>query len=212
MSASTVPVVQRVAEALLPTDHGEFRCLAFEVDGVHHLALMAGDVAFREDVLVRVHSECLTGDVLRSRRCDCGAQLDEAMRTISAERVGVVLYLRGHEGRGIGIGPKLRAYRLQEQGRDTVDANLELGFPVDARDYAAAAAVLADLGVLSVRLLTNNPAKCAGLAAHGVRITTRIPLAAAPTPENLRYLRTKQLRLGHALEGLDACSEQVVTA
>jgi 3,4-dihydroxy 2-butanone 4-phosphate synthase / GTP cyclohydrolase II len=195
--------VRRVGEALLPTDHGEFRCLAFKSGGLHHLALVIGRVASQEDVLVRVHSECLTGDVFRSRRCDCGAQLDDAMRRIAGEGSGAVNYLRGHEGRGIGIGPKLRAYRLQELGRDTVDANLELGFPVDDREYGAAAGILADLEVSSVRLLTNNPAKCAGLAANGVQIVARESLPTAPTPENLRYLRTKRARLDHMLDDLD---------
>ena len=203
--------VSRVGEALLPTEHGQFRCLAYEAGGVHHLALVAGTVAQRDGVLVRVHSECLTGDILRSRRCDCGAQLDEAMRRVSAAGTGVVVYLRGQEGRGIGIGPKLQAYRLQELGWDTVDANLELGLPVDGRDYAAAAGILADLGVSSVEVLTNNPAKCAGLAAHGVRITGRVPLPPTPTPENLRYLRTKRARLGHLLDVLDDAADLVVT-
>jgi 3,4-dihydroxy 2-butanone 4-phosphate synthase/GTP cyclohydrolase II len=205
------PGVRRVGEALLPTDHGRFHCLAFEAGAVHHLALVAGTVAQREGVLVRVHSECLTGDILRSRRCDCGAQLDEAMRRVGAEGTGVVIYLRGHEGQGIGIGPKLQAYRLQELGFDTVDANLELGLPVDGRDYAAAAGILADLGVSSVRVLTNNPAKCMGLAGHGVRIAGRLPLPPAPTPENLRYLRTKRARLGHLLDGLDNTVDVAVT-
>jgi 3,4-dihydroxy 2-butanone 4-phosphate synthase/GTP cyclohydrolase II len=197
------PALHRLGEARLPTAHGTFRCLAFEYEGVHHLALVAGDVAAGDGVLVRVHSECLTGDIFGSRRCDCGAQLDEAMRRIAAEGRGVLVYLRGHEGRGIGIGPKLQAYQLQELGYDTVDANLELGLPVDARDYTAAASILADLGVTSVRMLTNNPAKCAGLTAHGLAIVSRLPLKAAPNPENLGYLRTKRARLGHLLEGVD---------
>jgi 3,4-dihydroxy 2-butanone 4-phosphate synthase/GTP cyclohydrolase II len=204
------PRVRRVGEAFLPTDHGEFRCLAFESGGVHHLALVIGTVAFQEHVLVRVHSECLTGDVFGSRRCDCGTQLDDAMGRIRDEGRGVVIYLRGHEGRGIGIGPKLQAYRLQELGRDTVDANLELGFPVDGRDYAAAAGILADLGVASVRVLTNNPAKCAGLVANGVQVVARESLSAAPTPENLRYLRTKRARLGHVFDGVDGLEEPAV--
>ncbi len=188
--------VRRAGEALLPTDHGPFLGVAFEAGDVEHLALVAGDVAFRRDVLVRIHSECLTGDVFGSRRCDCGAQLDDALRAISAEGTGVVVYLRGHEGRGIGLGPKMRAYRLQELGRDTVEANLELGFPVDARDYAAAARILADLGVLSVRVLTNNPAKSAGLVANGMPVAAQVPLSPKPTEENLRYLRTKRAPVG----------------
>jgi 3,4-dihydroxy 2-butanone 4-phosphate synthase/GTP cyclohydrolase II len=204
------PRVRRVGEALLPTDHGEFRCLAFESDGVHHLALVMGTVALQEQVLVRVHSECLTGDIFGSRRCDCGRQLDDAMRRIADEGRGAVIYLRGHEGRGIGIGPKLQAYRLQELGRDTVDANLELGFPVDIREYGAAAAILAELDVWSVRLLTNNPAKCAGLVGYGVQIAGREPLVTAPTPENLRYLRTKRARLNHRLDGLEGLDDAAV--
>ena len=196
-------LLRRVGEARLPTHHGEFRCLAFEYGGLDHLALVAGDVVWGEGVLVRVHSECLTGDLFGSRRCDCGAQLDESMRRIATEGRGVVVYLRGHEGRGIGIGPKLQAYRLQELGFDTVDANLELGFPVDCRDFAGAAWILADLGVSSVRMLTNNPAKCDGLAAQGTVILNRVPLTATPNPHNLEYLRTKQARLGHILDGLD---------
>jgi 3,4-dihydroxy 2-butanone 4-phosphate synthase/GTP cyclohydrolase II len=201
-----------VGEALVPTAHGDFFCVAFESGGVQHLALVAGEVDAREGVLVRVHSECLTGDVFGSRRCDCGGQLDAAMHRISVEGRGVVVYLRGHEGRGMGLGPKLQAYQLQELGFDTVDANLELGYPVDSRDYEAAALILADLGVASVRLLSNNPAKCTGLAAHGVRIAAREPLSMPPTRENLRYLRTKQSRLGHLLDGLDeSCDAAVMT-
>ena len=196
-------LLRRVGEARLPTRHGEFQCLAFEGDGFDHLALVAGDVMWGEGVLVRVHSECLTGDLFGSQRCDCGAQLDEAMRRIANEGRGVIVYLRGHEGRGIGIGPKLQAYHLQELGYDTVDANLELGFPVDCRDFAAAAWILADLGVSSARMLTNNPAKCDGLAANGTVILNRVPLAAKPNRHNLEYLRTKQARLGHLLDGLD---------
>jgi len=207
---TTSTTVRRVGEALVPTDHGDFLCVAFESGGVQHLALVAGDVGAQGGVLVRVHSECLTGDVFGSRRCDCGGQLDAAMHRISVDGRGVVVYLRGHEGRGMGLGPKLQAYQLQELGFDTVDANLELGFPVDSRDYEAAALILADLGVASVRVLSNNPAKCTGLAAHGVRIVAREPLSMTPTRENLRYLRTKQSRLGHLLEGLDESCDAVV--
>jgi len=192
--------LRRIGEANLPTHHGNFRCLAFDCNGLEHLALVAGDVIWGEGVLVRVHSECLTGDLFGSRRCDCGAQLDEAMRRIAGAGRGVVIYLRGHEGRGIGIGPKLQAYRLQELGLDTVDANLELGLPVDCRDFAVAAWILADLGVSSVRMLTNNPAKCEGLAANGTSILSRVGLTAEPNPHNLEYLRTKQSRLGHLIE------------
>jgi 3,4-dihydroxy 2-butanone 4-phosphate synthase/GTP cyclohydrolase II len=168
------------------------------MSGTHHLALVTGIVA-AADILVRVHSECLTGDVFGSQRCDCGEQLDEAMRRIGLEGRGVLVYLRGHEGRGIGIANKLAAYRLQEQGRDTVDANLELGLPVDSRTYDIAASILADLGVRSIRLLTNNPAKCTGLAGAGVRISARLPLTVLPNPENLPYLESKRRRLGHLL-------------
>jgi 3,4-dihydroxy 2-butanone 4-phosphate synthase/GTP cyclohydrolase II len=195
--------LRRVGDARLPTHHGEFRCLAFECGGLDHLALVAGDVVWGEGVLVRVHSECLTGDLFGSRRCDCGAQLDEAMRRIANEGRGVIVYLRGHEGRGIGIGPKLQAYHLQDLGFDTVDANVELGLPVDCRDFAVASWILADLGVSSVRMLTNNPAKCAGLVANGTQILNRVPLTVKPNPENLAYMRTKQERLGHILDGLE---------
>ncbi len=172
------PVVHRVADARLPTELGAFRCLAFrsdaDVDGVTHLALVCGDVAAGgEPVVVRVHSECLTGDVFGSRRCDCGPQLHEAMRRITAAGRGVVVYLCGHEGRGIGIGHKLQAYELQDQGFDTVDANVELGLPVDDRDYVAGAAILHELGADRIRLLTNNPAKTAALTAHGIEVVAR---------------------------------------
>jgi 3,4-dihydroxy 2-butanone 4-phosphate synthase/GTP cyclohydrolase II len=195
--------LRRLGEARLPTHHGEFRCLAYESGGFEHLALVTGDVVWGEGVLTRVHSECLTGDLFGSRRCDCGAQLDEAMRRIATEGRGVIVYLRGHEGRGIGIGPKLQAYQLQELGFDTVDANVELGYPVDCRDFAAAAWILADIGVSSVRLLTNNPAKVDGLAANGTSVLSRVPLPAEPNPHNFAYLRTKQARLGHLVDGLD---------
>jgi 3,4-dihydroxy 2-butanone 4-phosphate synthase / GTP cyclohydrolase II len=199
------PVVHRVADARLPTERGPFRCLAFrsdaDVDGVTHLALVCGTVAAADDpVLVRVHSECLTGDVFGSRRCDCGPQLDAAMRLIAGEGRGVVVYLCGHEGRGIGIADKLRAYELQDAGRDTVDANLELGLPVDDRDYAAGAAILHDLGVDRIRLLTNNPAKTAALTAHGIEVVAREPLVTPVHEDNAAYLRSKQERLGHRYE------------
>jgi 3,4-dihydroxy 2-butanone 4-phosphate synthase / GTP cyclohydrolase II len=169
------------------------------------LITIADLIAYRRrvDVLVRVHSECLTGDVFRSRRCDCGPQLEKAMAQVAAAGRGVVVYLRGHEGRGIGLGPKLRAYELQDGGRDTVDANLELGQPVDSRSYGAGAQILLDLGVRRVRLLTNNPAKSRGLSGHGVEIVGREPLETVPNPENLGYLRTKKRRLGHLLGALE---------
>ncbi|HXF57265.1 MAG TPA: bifunctional 3,4-dihydroxy-2-butanone-4-phosphate synthase/GTP cyclohydrolase II [Actinomycetota bacterium] len=199
-------LVRRVAEATIPTPYGEFRGYAYEslVDGAVHVAMVMGEVGDGERVLVRVHSECLTGDVFRSLRCDCGAQLESALRAIGREGRGVVLYVRGHEGRAIGLVHKLRAYRLQEDGRDTVEANVELGFAPDPRDYGIGAQILADLGVRSMRLLTNNPAKRAGLEGYGLSIVERVPLQTTPTPENLRYLRTKREKLGHLLEGLEA--------
>ncbi|MBV9205076.1 MAG: GTP cyclohydrolase II, partial [Actinobacteria bacterium] len=182
-----------------------------EIDGTEYMALVLGDVA-GPDVLTRLHSECLTGDVFGSLRCDCGAQLDAAMAAIAAEGRGVVLYLRGHEGRGVGLLSKLQAYELQDAGADTVDANTELGLPVDAREYSAGAQMLADLGVRSVRLLTNNPAKVSGLAGCGVDVTARVPLASAVTPYNLRYLVTKRDRLGHQLQDLHDPERAVVPA
>ncbi len=197
--------VERVAKARIPTVHGEFTAIGFDslLDGVEHIALVAGEIGDGADVLVRVHSECLTGDVLGSLRCDCGPQLDAALAAIAAEGRGVVLYVRGHEGRGIGLMHKLQAYQLQDAGADTVDANLALGMPADARDYGTGAQILVDLGVRSMRLLTNNPAKRAGLEGYGLTITGRIPLPIRPNPENLRYLRTKRDRMGHDLDGLD---------
>ena len=197
--------VERVAEARIPTVHGEFIAIGFDslLDGVEHIALVAGEIGDGADVLVRVHSECLTGDVLGSLRCDCGPQLDAAMAAVAAEGRGVVLYVRGHEGRGIGLMHKLQAYQLQDAGADTVDANLALGMPADSRDYGTGAQILVDLGVRSMRLLTNNPAKRAGLEGYGLTITGRVPLPIRPNPENLRYLRTKRDRMGHDLDGLD---------
>ena len=165
--------------------------------------MVQGAVQGEDDVLVRVHSECLTGDVFGSMRCDCGIQLDAAMARIAEEELGVLVYLRGHEGRGIGIGHKIRAYRLQEQGHDTVDANLELGLPVDSREYGIGAQILVDLGITTMRLMTNNPAKYGGLEGFGLEITERVPLETVPNPENIEYLRTKRERMGHLLEGLD---------
>ena len=197
-------LIQQVAEARIPTDHGEFRAVAFEstVDGRVHVAMVLGDVGDGERILVRVHSECLTGDVFGSRRCDCGAQLDAALDAIGDEGRGVVLYIRGHEGRAIGLTHKLRAYQLQEAGRDTVEANTELGFPPDPRDYGIGAQILVELGVRSMRLLTNNPAKRAGLEGYGLSIVERVPLQTAPTPENVGYLRVKREKLGHLLAEL----------
>ena len=194
-------LVRRVAEARIPTDHGPFQALAYEsaVDGLTHVALVAGEIGNGEDLLVRVHSECLTGDVFGSLRCDCGMQLEAAVEAVAKEGRGVVLYMRGHEGRSIGLTHKLRAYQLQEQGLDTVEANEELGFPPDPRDYGIGAQILSDLGVRSMRLLTNNPAKRAGLEGYGLSISERVPLEIRPTAENIDYLRTKQEKLGHLL-------------
>ncbi|PJE95097.1 bifunctional 3,4-dihydroxy-2-butanone-4-phosphate synthase/GTP cyclohydrolase II [Streptomyces carminius] len=202
---SAEPTVRREAVTALPTAHGDFRAHGYRstADGVEHVALVAGDVDGAEDVLVRVHSECLTGDVFGSRRCDCGPQLQDSLRRVAAEGRGVVVYLRGHEGRGIGLLSKLRAYQLQEAGHDTLDANLELGLPADARDYAAAAQMLADLGVRSLRLMTNNPDKTAALTRHGLRVTGREPMPVQAGEHNLRYLRTKRDRMGHDLPWLD---------
>jgi len=198
-------LVKRVGEARIPTAWGDFTCYAYEslLDGDTHLALVKGAVQGEDNVLVRVHSECLTGDVFGSLRCDCGPQLEAALKQVDDEALGVVVYLRGHEGRGIGIGHKLRAYSLQEQGLDTIDANLELGLPVDSREYGIGAQILVDLGITTMRLLTNNPAKYGGLEGFGLEIVERVPLQATPTPENIAYLRTKKTRMGHLLEGLE---------
>ena len=206
--------VRKVAEARIPTAHGEFRAVGYEslLDGIEHVALVQGDVSDGTDVLVRVHSECLTGDVFGSRRCDCGPQLDAALAAVAAAGRGVVLYMRGHEGRGIGLMHKLQAYQLQDAGSDTVDANLELGLPADARDYGTGAQILADLGVRRMTLLSNNPAKRAGLEGYGLEIVGRRPLPTLATPENLRYLRTKRDRMGHDLPGLAAFEDEVTEA
>ncbi len=199
-------LVRRVAgPTRIPTEFGDFSGYVYEsvLDGEQHLAMVFGDVAGAENVLVRVHSECLTGDVFGSLRCDCGVQLRKALELIATEGRGVLVYLRGHEGRGIGLGHKLRAYTLQEEGHDTVDANLALGLPVDSREYGIGAQMLVDLGVTTMRLLTNNPTKYGGLEGFGLDIVERVGLSAAPNPENLRYLRTKRERMGHLLEGLD---------
>jgi 3,4-dihydroxy 2-butanone 4-phosphate synthase/GTP cyclohydrolase II len=196
-------LVRRVAEARLPTEWGEFTCHAFEstLDGIEHLAFTMGDLTSTDEpVLVRVHSECLTGDVFSSRRCDCGPQLHAAMRAVADAGTGAVVYLRGHEGRGIGLGHKLRAYELQEDGHDTVDANLQLGLPVDSREYGIGAQILVDLGVTRLRLLTNNPAKYGGLEGFGIEIVARVPIESVPTADNIAYLRTKQQRMGHLLD------------
>jgi len=206
--------VTRVAEARIPTSHGPFRAVGYQsvLDGTDHVALVRGELGDGEDVLVRVHSECLTGDVFGSRRCDCGPQLDSALEAVSREGRGVVLYVRGHEGRGIGLMHKLQAYQLQDHGSDTVDANLELGLPADARDYGTGAQILVDLGVRSMRLLSNNPDKRVGLEGYGLEIVGRVPLPTLATPENLRYLKTKRDRMGHDLPGLAAFEEEATEA
>jgi 3,4-dihydroxy 2-butanone 4-phosphate synthase/GTP cyclohydrolase II len=193
--------VRRVADTRLPTESGLFFAIGYRdlVDNVEHVALVMGEIGDGENVLVRVHSECLTGDTFGSRRCDCGPQLRASMDAVAAEGRGVVLYMRGHEGRGIGLVHKLRAYQLQDAGADTVDANLALGLPADARDYGTGAQILAELGVRSMRLLTNNPEKRAGLQGYGLSMVERVPLHIPPTAENERYLRTKRDRMGHDL-------------
>lgn len=198
--------VEHRASVQLSTRRGAFVAHGYQsvLDNLEHLALVRGAIGNGEDILVRVHSECLTGDVFGSRCCDCGSQLDGALSAVADEGRGVVLYLRGHEGRGIGLVNKLRAYRVQQAGADTVDANLELGLPVDARDYATAAQILLDLGVRSVRLLTNNPDKHAALERYGLRVLDRVHLPVVTTPENIRYLSAKRDRLGHDLPGLGA--------
>ena len=195
-------LVERVATAMIPTSWGEFRTFAYEslVDGRTHVALVLGDIGEGDDVMTRVHSECLTGDVFGSLRCDCGSQLERALELIGKEGRGVILYIRGHEGRAIGLTHKLRAYELQDQGRDTVEANIELGFAADQREYGIGAQILTDLGVRTMRLLTNNPDKRAGLEGYGLSIVERIPLETDPTPQNIDYLRTKAAKLGHLLE------------
>ncbi|MGW6271303.1 bifunctional 3,4-dihydroxy-2-butanone-4-phosphate synthase/GTP cyclohydrolase II [Streptomyces sp. NPDC055060] len=204
--SSSEPTVRREAEVHLPTAFGDFTAYGYRstVDGVEHVALVHGEVGEGEDVLVRLHSECLTGDVFHSLRCDCGPQLEASMRRITDEGRGIVVYLRGHEGRGIGLLSKLRAYELQERGSDTLDANLELGLPADARDYGAGARILDDLGVRSVRLMTNNPDKTDAVVRHGLRVTGRESMAVQAGEHNLRYLRTKRDRMGHDLPWLDA--------
>src|SRR3954452_19972912 len=198
-------LVKRIAEARIPTEYGDFTCYAYEavLSGDQHVAFVKGAVQGEDNVLVRVHSECLTGDVFGSMKCDCGPQLDAAMRRIAEEGQGVVVYLRGHEGRGIGLAHKLKAYKLQEQGRDTVDANLDLGLPVDSREYGIGAQILVDLGITTMRYMTNNPAKYGGLDGLGLEIVERVPLQSTPNAENIEYLRTKRDKMGHLPEGLD---------
>ena len=197
-------LIRRAATVSMPTKYGDFKAVGYEsvLDGAHHVALVKGDVAGHKDVLVRVHSECLTGDVFGSLRCDCGEQLAEALRRIEAEGAGVVLYMR-QEGRGIGLINKLKAYALQEQGLDTVEANVELGFAPDLRDYGIGAQILADLGLTTIRIMTNNPKKIVALEGYGLRVTGREPIEVAPQDDNVCYLRTKKDKMGHLLEHED---------
>lgn len=194
-------LVERIGSARVPTQWGEFECVAYRstIDGIEHLAFVRGDIGSGAPVLTRVHSECLTGDVFGSLRCDCGDQLATALQLIAQDGRGVLVYLRGHEGRGIGIGHKIRAYSLQDQGVDTVDANTQLGLPVDSREYGIGAQILADLGATQLRLMTNNPAKYGGIAGYGLRVVERIPIVITMTDENRAYLSTKRDRLGHLL-------------
>jgi 3,4-dihydroxy 2-butanone 4-phosphate synthase/GTP cyclohydrolase II len=203
---ATERLVEQVATSSMPTAFGTFRAVAYRstLDGSEHLALVMGDVAeagrSRSGALVRVHSECLTGDILGSLRCDCGGQLEQALRAIAAEGCGALVYLRGHEGRGIGLAHKIRAYALQDQGLDTVDANTAQGLPADSRSYGVGSQILGDLGVSRLRLITNNPAKFGGLESYGLTIVERVALPVVETPHNVRYLRTKRERMGHDLE------------
>jgi 3,4-dihydroxy 2-butanone 4-phosphate synthase / GTP cyclohydrolase II len=194
-------LIRRTGTGRIPTDAGDFTCHAYEsaVDGLTHLALVYGDLGTVDAPLVRVHSECLTGDIFGSRRCDCGEQLQSAMHVIAEAGAGVVVYLRGHEGRGIGIANKLRAYELQDAGADTVDANLQLGLPVDSREYGVGAQILSDLGLTRIRLLSNNPKKRGGLEGYGLTVVEQVALVSEPNSENVRYLRTKRDRLGHEI-------------
>lgn len=197
-------LVKCVSEARMPTRFGDFTAFVYEslLDNIQHIALVRGNIKGKEDVLVRVHSECLTGDVFGSRRCDCGSQLESSLEQIALEESGVLIYLRGHEGRGIGLGHKLRAYSLQDMGKDTVEANVELGFPVDSREYGIGAQMLSDLGLTTIRLMTNNPSKYGGLEGYDLKITERVPLQTVCNEENRRYLTTKKEKLGHLLEVL----------
>ncbi|CAI5490365.1 unnamed protein product [Closterium sp. Naga37s-1] len=192
-------LVERTAVARLPTQWGVFNIFSYKckLDGIEHVAMVKGEIGDGVDVLVRVHSECLTGDIFGSRRCDCGPQLEQAMKRIETAGRGVCVYLRGHEGRGIGLGHKLQAYNLQDMGRDTVEANVDLGFPADSREYGIGAQILRDLGVRTMRLMTNNPAKYIGLKGHGLAVTGRVPVLCPITPENRAYLETKRKKMGH---------------
>ncbi|HZT22789.1 MAG TPA: bifunctional 3,4-dihydroxy-2-butanone-4-phosphate synthase/GTP cyclohydrolase II [Verrucomicrobiae bacterium] len=193
-------LVEKIEVVRLPTDYGDFDLHLYrsKIDGQHHLALVCGDVAGRENILVRVHSECLTGDVFGSRRCDCGPQLHQAMRQVAEAGRGVIVYMR-QEGRGIGLAPKIKAYKLQEQGYDTVEANRQLGYGMDLREYGLGAQILCDLGLKTIRLLTNNPKKVVGLEGYGLKIVEQVPIRIKPNPYNERYLKTKREKMGHLL-------------
>ena len=193
-------LVERIETIKMPTDYGDFDLALYrsKIDGQHHLALVRGEVAGKKNVLVRVHSECLTGDVFGSRRCDCGPQLHQAMQQVANAGRGVIVYMR-QEGRGIGLGPKIKAYKLQEQGYDTVEANQKLGYGMDLREYGLGAQILADLGLKTIRLLTNNPKKLVGLAGYGLEVAEQVPIRVKPNPHNAKYLKTKQQKMGHLL-------------
>lgn len=194
-------LVRRVSAARIPTAQGEFMAIAYHsfLDDIEHLALVKGEITAEKAVLVRIHSECLTGDVFGSRRCDCGWQLQEAMEKIGEEGCGIIVYLRGHEGRGIGLGHKIRAYTLQDSGHDTVDANVKLGLPIDSREYGVGAQILEDLGVSQLRIMTNNPAKYSGLESYNLQVVERVALAPEVHADNIDYLRAKQQKMGHLL-------------
>jgi 3,4-dihydroxy 2-butanone 4-phosphate synthase/GTP cyclohydrolase II len=193
-------LIEKMEVVQLPTEYGEFELHLYrsKLDGQHHLALVMGDVSNKQNVLVRVHSECLTGDVFGSRRCDCGPQLHQAMRQIAEAGAGVIVYMR-QEGRGIGLAPKIQAYKLQESGYDTVEANRKLGYPMDLREYGLGAQILADLGLKTIRLLTNNPKKIVGLEGYGLEIVEQVPIRIPPNPHNEKYLKTKREKLGHLI-------------
>lgn len=209
----TEKLIERVAEVVLPTNFGDFKAIGYrcKLDGKEYFALIKGEVDGHENVLVRVHSECLTGDIFHSLRCDCGDQLEAALRMIEKEGSGVLLYILGHEGRGIGLLNKLRAYELQDHGRDTVQANNDLGFPADLRDYGMGAQILADLGLSTIRLMTNNPKKIVGLEGYGLNIVERVPLQVKPTDYNIHYLQTKKEKMDHILENVDRAPEGSTT-